>query len=95
MIREPDPARLLLAALRRSAAAAGCAPKLVHAAETPWASATFVGGQHRVHVTGTELDVWLAALPEAGLPLWRHLVADLVVEARPGGASLLVLVLEE
>lgn len=91
--RGPDPARQLLRALARSADAAGCAVELRHEALTPWASATFNGGQHRVVVLG-DAAVWLAGLPEAELALHGHYVASLAVEAGEGGAVLTVLVLE-
>ena len=90
-----DPARLLLRAIRRSAAAAGCAVTLMHEAETPWSSATFVGSQHRVAVVGDALDSWLVALPEADLPMNGCFVASCVVERTVTGALLTVLVLEE
>lgn len=89
-----DPARLLLRALHRSAAAAGCAATLSHEAETPWSSATFTGGQHRVAVTGADLDAWLTALPEAELTMNRHFVASCAIEPRADGAMLTLLVLD-
>lgn len=89
-----DPGRLLLRALTADAARAAVAPVLSHDALVPWASATFVGGQHRVLVTGTALDGWLAALPEAELPLRGHFVASCEVAPTPTGAVLTVLVLE-
>ena len=89
-----DPARLLLRALRRSAADAGLNVELQHEAETPWASATFVGGQHRVRVTGEALDAWLDGLAEADLPVRGHLVADCAVTRQRGGALLTILLLD-
>lgn len=91
---ETDPARLLLCALRRSAALAGCRVAIAHEALTPWASATFVGGQHRVAVAGERLNDWLATLPDADLPMRDHLVASLDVAPTFTGATLTVLVLE-
>lgn len=88
------PDRRLLRALRRSAAAAGCVVTLSHDAETPWSSATFVGGQHRIEAAGKSLDAWLATLPEADLPMIGHFVASCAVERREGGAMLTLLVLE-
>ena len=82
-------------ALERSAAVLGCEVALSHETTTPWASATFVGAQHRVAVSGTALDAWLAALPEAELVLSGCFVADCVVDPAPGGALLTLLVLEE
>lgn len=86
--------RRLLRALRRSAEVAGCAVMLSHESETPWASATFVGGRHQVEVTGEALDAWLAALPGADLPMNGHFVASCDVERRGGGAMLTLLMLE-
>lgn len=88
-----DPARLLLRALRLSATAAGVDVAVEHEAETPWASATFVGAQHRVRVTGEALDAWLAVLPEADLPVRGHLVASCKVARRPGSTTLTILLL--
>jgi hypothetical protein len=87
--------RQLLRVLERSAAALGCTVALSHEATTPWASATFVGAQYRVAVGGGALDAWLAALPEAELPLSGCFVADCTTEPAPGGAMLTLLVLEE
>ena len=67
---------------------------LAHEAETPWSSATFVGAQHRVVVAGSGLGVWLAALPDAELPMNGLFVASCEVERREGGAVLTLLVLE-
>lgn len=88
-----DPARLLLRALRRSALAAGCDVTLSHEAETPWASATFVGAQHRILVGGESLTAWLATLPETELPISGHFVASCAVEQGENSATLTLLVL--
>jgi hypothetical protein len=48
-----------------------------------------------VAVSGDALDAWLAALPEAELPLSGCFVADCTTEPAPGGAMLTLLVLEE
>lgn len=89
MSRGPDAGTLLLRALRRDAAACGCAVDAEIAASTRWASATFTGARHRLMLcgaAGAALDAWLAGLPEADLPLRRHLVADVAVLAvRRGG----------
>lgn len=94
MTRDADPARLLLRALRRASTDAGCAALFAHESLTPWASATFVGGQHRVLVTGECLDAWLDLLPDADLPVRGHLVASCAVERVAGGAILTVLLLD-
>lgn len=90
----PDPGRQLLRALARSACAAGCAVELRHDALTDWASATFVGGQHHVTVLG-DAPAWLAALPEADLPMIGHFVASCEVASVASGATLTLLVLED
>jgi hypothetical protein len=89
-----DPSGQLLRVLRRSAAAAGCAVELRHESQTPWASATFTGGQHRITVLG-DAGGWLAALPETDLPLVGHFVASCAVEEDETGRWLAILVLEE
>ena len=88
-----DPTRQLLRALARSAAAAGCTVELAPESLTPWASATFVGGRHRVAVTGAGLEHWLADLPEAELALCGCYLASCEVEATATGAVLTLLVL--
>jgi len=79
----PDANVPLVRALLVDAAAAGCAARVVSAAARDWASATFVGARHRIviAVTGEGADGWIDGLPEAELPLWRHIVADLTVDA--------------
>lgn len=94
MKRGPDPARQLLRALERSAAAAGCTVELRHEALTHWASATFTGAQHRVVVLG-HASAWLTGLAETELPLHGHYVASLAIEPGDAAAILTVLVLEK
>ena len=94
MSRRPDPGIQLLRALTRSAATSGASVTLRHDALAPWASATFVGGLHRVVAEGAAPD-WLTALPTTELPLIGHYVADLTVASTVDGAVLTVLVLEE
>ena len=89
-----DPTRQLLRVLRRSAAAAGQAVEFRHESLTPWASATFIGGRHRIAVLGDARE-WLATLPEADLPLVGHFVASCAVEGDGAGRWLTILVLEE
>ncbi|MDB5695451.1 MAG: hypothetical protein JWN21_994 [Sphingomonas bacterium] len=84
----------LLRALRRSAAEAGCTVAVSHSTTTAWASATFVGAQHRVFVRGNAWT-WLADLPAAELPLHGCFVASCDVESAIGGAVLTMLILEE
>ena len=83
---------MLLRALLRDAAARGCAVDAEIGASTHWASATFTGARHRLMLRGASgavLDAWLAGLPEAELPLRRHLVADVAVLAIRRGGGLL------
>lgn len=82
MSRGPDAATLLERALGASARAAAVAVAVTGARARAWASATFAGARHEVMLAGersTAADAWLAALPEADLPLRGHLVADLSV----------------
>lgn len=80
--RGPDAGTLLRRAIERDAERHGC-DVLVDAVDlTPWASATFAGARHRLTLRGdpgAAFDAWLARLPEADLPLRRHLVADLAL----------------
>ena len=84
MSRGPDAGTLLARALLAAAEADGVALTLIASDWTHWASATFVGAQHRLSVAGPAspaLDDWLTALPERELALRGHLVADLTVVA--------------
>ncbi|MBD8548520.1 hypothetical protein [Sphingomonas sp. CFBP 8760] len=79
----PDAGVPLVRALLADAAAAGCAARVVSATARDWASATFVGARHHIviAVTGEGADGWTRHLPEADLPLWQHIVADLTIDA--------------
>lgn len=82
MSRGPDAATLLARALDRSARGAGLSLTIRHADWRRWASATFTGARHELTVEladGDAAERWLAALPEAELPIRGHLVADAVV----------------
>lgn len=97
MSRGPDAATLLRRALERSAHAAGCETETRASEATRWASATFTGAQHHLHLEARDdaaLAEWLAALPEAELPLRGHLVADLVIAAVARGDGRAQLTLE-
>ncbi len=79
----PDATAPLIAALLADAAAAGCTARVLSVDTRDWASATFVGIQARVvlALAGKGGDDWLARLPEAELTLWRHVVADIAIDA--------------
>lgn len=82
MSRGPDAATLLARVIVRDAAIHGCAATVADSEMTRWASATFTGARHRLMLStkdGASLDTWVAALPEADLPIPRHLIADVVV----------------
>ncbi|HEX8302027.1 hypothetical protein [Sphingomonas sp.] len=82
MSRGPDAATLIERGLIASAEAAGCAVTIPACDCTRWASATFVGAQHRLTLkarASVELDAWLVVLPEAEFAFRGHLVADLAV----------------
>jgi len=80
--RGPDAATLLVRSLETDSHRAGCPARVMESNWTRWASATFSGARHELSLDAAisaELDLWLDALPEADLPLRRHLVADIVV----------------
>ncbi|MDJ0277192.1 hypothetical protein QLH51_10340 [Sphingomonas sp. 2R-10] len=99
MSRGPDATTLLERRLRIAAEAAGATIAIVAADATPWASATFNGARHRLTLAGggAAFERWIAALPEADLPLRGHLVADVQVVGRAvaGAVGLEVLTVEE
>lgn len=82
--RPADGGERVARALTAHAARAGCTVALRVLTVEPWASATFAGSVVTLALTapqGPALSDWLAALPEAEIPLGRHLVADIAVEA--------------
>lgn len=82
MSRGPDAGTLLRRAIERDARRAECAATLTLDESTRWASATFIGARHRLSLDGPDdaaFAQWLASLPEADLPIRRHLVADLAI----------------
>lgn len=82
MSRGPDAATLLERAL---IASARFPLTVVDTVSTRWASATFVGARHALTLAGDWsecADRWLVNLPEAELPIPRHLVAEVVVKRR-------------
>ena len=83
-------------AIERDAKAAGCAITVTATQATRWASATFVGAQHRlsfVAIDDAALETWLSGLDDADLPTRGHLVADVAVlsVARAGGEATVML----
>lgn len=72
-------------ALQDSAIAAGAEIAVSLMAERDWASALFDGARLTFGVAGSgeRFDGWLAALPEAELPLRRHFIASAEVLDRP------------
>jgi len=81
MSRGPDAATLLRRALDRHAARCGITLTWHAVVSRRWASATFVGAQHRIALTiaGAGLDAWIGELDEVDLQIRGHLVADVVV----------------
>jgi len=82
-LRGPDAGTLLIRALRTSATAANVTIHVETIACTPWASATFVGTQHRLTIAADPvpgLRDWIDGLPEATFAMRGHLVADLAVD---------------
>lgn len=85
----------LLRALERSAAAHGCAPELTLAATRPWASALYVGARYDVTAvldSGAAAECWLAALPDAELPMPRQYASEVRVLAREDAERITVLI---
>ncbi len=98
MSRGPDVTTMLDRRLRIAGEAAGIEVAVLQSESTPWASATFNGARHFLTLSSDDagFDAWLAALPEADLPMRGHLVADVVVTARNGReAEVNVLTVEE
>lgn len=88
---------MMLRALAADARLYGMTLALRDAAERPWSSATFTGVRLDLvlAIDGADPAAWLAALPEAELPVPGRLVADLaVVTATATTATLQVLLLE-
>lgn len=84
MSRGPDAGLLLRRVLERHAERDGVELTVSAWRCERWASATFIGAQHRVTLSaapGAALDAWIAALADADLPLRGHLVADLAILA--------------
>jgi hypothetical protein len=81
MSRGPDAATLFRRAIELHADRCGLRLTWHLSAARRWASATFVGAQHRIalSVEGDGVDAWIALLDEVDFPLKGHLVADLVV----------------
>ena len=87
----------LLRAIVRSAQAHGCDAEVALAATRDWGSATFVGARFDVAVTlaaGSSAAAWIAALPEADLPMPRQFARDIRVIARDDPDEPIRLVLE-
>ena len=83
------------AAFRRAltvhVATAGCPVELLFIEAHDWASATFVGQQHRLHLrasAGPALSTWIAGLPETEWRLSGHIVVYVAAEVR--GDAILV-----
>lgn len=73
---------LLERALVRMAKQAGVDITIATTEWTRWASATFTGARHHIHLIASPspaLSGWVATLQEAEFTLSGHLVADLVV----------------
>ena len=82
-LRGPDVATRLLRALHAGAAASGTAFEVTETVSRPWASATFSGEQHHLVIQADPIPgfrSWLAALPDAELPLRGHILADLAID---------------
>ncbi|MGU3391960.1 hypothetical protein [Sphingomonas sp. M1A8_2b] len=83
-LRGPDAGTLLIRALRGQARPASVTMHVESIACTPWASATFVGTQHRLTIATDPvpgLREWIDGLPDATFAIRGYLVADLVVDS--------------
>lgn len=81
-MRAPDRTRLLVRALEAAAEAAGATVAFEPVAAAPWAMGLFTGTRHQltaIALPDAALDPFLAALPEADLPIRHGCVADLQV----------------
>jgi hypothetical protein len=77
-----DPARRLLRALDHAARAAQVEIAWEPLGETAWSSALFTGTRHRLSAVapaGGGLDAFLAALPEADLPVRGGYLTEVAV----------------
>lgn len=92
-----DPAALLVRAIEASALAAGVAVTVAEIRTRSWASATFEGERCRLLLYFDEPPAnWLAALPDADLPVRDYFVADLCVRSvANGGVELEILLLRD
>lgn len=92
-----DASSRLRRALASHASRAGVEVAIVGTSSTGWASATFVGARHELHLAAVADDAverWLADLPEAELSVPGHLVADLRIIAMRQAADALDVTLE-
>ena len=81
--RPTDRGERLARTLIAHAARAGCVVQLAVASVEPWCSATFSGSVIVLTLKappGAALSNWLAALPEAEIPLGRDLIADIAMD---------------
>ncbi len=93
-----DPEKGTIRALTRQAKGEGVTLTATVIARRRWASALFEGVRLTIETTAPErnFDAWLAALPEAELPLRGHFVADVeLIERQATTAIIELLVLEE
>ena len=82
MSRGPDAGTLLVRGLEADSHRANCPVRAIESTWTRWASATFNGARHALCVEADDspaLERWLTALPQAGLAMRGHLLAELVV----------------
>lgn len=87
----------LLRALMASAEAHGCAATLTLAKTRDWASAVFVGARYDVVAVLAPGDIaerWIAALPDAELPMHRQFAGEVRVIARADTADGIALTIE-
>lgn len=79
--RGPEAGRVLAAAL---IARLPGGTRLIDHGRTPWASATFIGMQHRLHLSCPDaagLAAFAKGIADADIPLRGHLLAEITASA--------------
>lgn len=95
--REAQVEARLAAALTGSARLAGIDVAVTAHRSRPWASATFVGAHHALTLLAPRspgLGGWVAALPDAELPMRGHIVASVAVDRIEDDGEAVTLVLD-
>lgn len=95
--REAQVEARLAAALLATARGAGIDVAVTAHRSRPWASATFVGAHHVLTLLAPRssgLGEWIAALPDAEMPMRGHLVASVAIDRIEDDGAAVTLVLD-